>query len=29
MAQKYGEEEDPGSMAEDYVRPTLGTAMVK
>ena len=29
MALSYGEEGDPGNMAEDYVWPTLGTAKVK
>ena len=28
-APTYGEEEDPGNMAEDCVQPTLGIAMVK
>ena len=28
MASMYGEEEDPGSMVEDYVQPKLGPAKV-
>ena len=28
-ASMYGEEEDPGSMVEDYVQPKLGPAKVR